>query len=84
MNKSDELLTSDELYEITGYKHIARQRDWLDKQGWTYVQNAARRPIVSRQHARMLMSGITPTGQTLNAGWKPDFTAWLDKTKRLR
>ena len=29
-----EFLTADELAEVTGYKHVASQREWLDKNGW--------------------------------------------------
>ena len=43
-----EFLTADELVEVTGYKHVASQREWLDKNGWAYVVNAAGRPIVGR------------------------------------
>lgn len=45
-----EFLTADELVEVTGYKHVASQREWLDKNGWAYVVNAAGRPIVGRWH----------------------------------
>ena len=36
-----EFLTADELVVVTGYKHVASQREWLDKNGWAYVVNAA-------------------------------------------
>ena len=41
-----EFLTTDELAEVTGYKHVASQREWLDKNAWSYVVNASGRPIV--------------------------------------
>lgn len=51
-----EFLTADELVEVTGYKHVASQREWLDKNGWAYVVNAAGRPIVGRWFARLSAS----------------------------
>lgn len=57
----NEFLTSEELAEVTGYKHIASQREWLDKNGWAYVVNAACRPIVGRWFARMRLAGVQPT-----------------------
>ena len=36
-----EFLTADELAEVTGYKHVASQREWLDKNGWAYLACAA-------------------------------------------
>ena len=47
-----EFLTADELAEVTGYKHVASQREWLDKNGWPYVVNASGRPIVGRVGAQ--------------------------------
>jgi hypothetical protein len=71
-----EFLNADELLEVTGYKHIASQKDWLDKNGWSYVTNAAGRPIVSRWYARVKMAGLTPTTTGVQAtAWKPDFSA---------
>lgn len=69
-----ELLTADELVEVTGYKHPASQREWLDKNGWCYVLNAAGRPIVGRWYARMRLSGITPTVSGAQPAWRPDFS----------
>lgn len=72
-----EFLTQDELVELTGYKHTASQRDWLDKNGWTYTRNGAGRPIVGRWFARLRMAGVTPTAQGLSEtpAWQPDFSA---------
>ncbi|RMC99930.1 DUF4224 domain-containing protein [Aquitalea palustris] len=72
-----ELLTADELVEVTGYKHIASQREWLDKNGWAYVVNAAGRPIVGRWYARMRLAGVKPTAGNggVQQSWQPDFTA---------
>jgi hypothetical protein len=69
-----EFLTADELVEVTGYKHAASQREWLDKNAWHYVLNAAGRPIVGRWYARMRLSGITPTFSGAQPAWRPDFS----------
>lgn len=73
--KEGEFLTPEELIEVTGYKHPASQRDWLDRNGWQYVLNAARRPIVGRWFARQKLSGITPTAAGPQPAWTPDFSA---------
>jgi nitrous oxide reductase accessory protein NosL len=71
-----EVLTADELAEITGYKHPGSQKEWLDANGWQYVLNAARRPIVGRWFARMRLAGVQPTANGGTApAWKPDFSA---------
>ena len=36
-----EILTPEELAEVTGYKHTGSQREWLAKNGWHHVLNAA-------------------------------------------
>ncbi len=72
MNET-ELLTVDELVEITGRKTNAAQRAWLDRAGWCYVVNAAGRPIVGRWYARMTLAGVRADGAvTAN---EPDFSA---------
>ena len=72
-----ELLSADELVAVTGRKHIASQREWLDKNGWAYVVNAAGKPIVGRWYARMRLAGVKPTESSTGAhsSWQPDFSA---------
>lgn len=70
-----EFLQTEELLEITGYKHPSSQKDWLDKNGWRYVVNGSGRPIVNRWYARMRMSGITPTMTGMDPAWKPNFAS---------
>lgn len=70
-----EFLQADELVEVTGYKHVASQKEWLDKNGWKYVVNGSGRPIVSRLYARMRMAGLEPTVSGMQSAWKPDFSA---------
>jgi hypothetical protein len=76
MNET-EFLTADELAEVTGRKHVASQRNWLDKNGWAYVVNAAGRPIVGRWYARMRLAGVQPTAGATGTqpAWQPDFSA---------
>jgi hypothetical protein len=69
-----EFLTADEIAEVTGYKHTAQQRDWLDRNGWTYVTNAVGRPIVNRWYARLRMAGVKPTITNTQTAWMPDFS----------
>jgi hypothetical protein len=68
-----EFLTPEELAEVTGYKLPGSQREWLDRNGWCYVVNAAQRPVVGRWYARMKLAGVTP-GTEQKAGWVPDFS----------
>lgn len=70
-----ELLSADELAEVTGYSHIARQKEWLDKNGWAYVVNAAGRPIVGRWFARLRLAGVQPTVSGLQQAGQPNFAA---------
>jgi hypothetical protein len=71
-----EFLNADELAEVTGYKYVSHQREWLNKNGWVYVLNAAGRPIVGRWYARMRLSGVKPTANTgIQSAWQPDFSS---------
>ena len=51
-----EFLTADELVEVTGYKHVASQREWLDKNAWSYVVNASGRKIPAFTSSRLSAS----------------------------
>lgn len=70
---SSEFLTADELAGITGRKHTVHQREWLDRNGWAYVRNAAGKPIVGRWYARQKLAGITPTATGNALSWAPNF-----------
>ncbi|MDC6408717.1 DUF4224 domain-containing protein [Xylella fastidiosa subsp. multiplex] len=76
MNET-EFLDGEELFEMTGYKNLAHQRDWLDRNGWVYVVNAAGRPIVGRWFARLRLAGVHPhkEGMSLHQGDRPNFAA---------
>lgn len=74
-----EILSDEELAEITGYKARAWQRRWLDERKWLYVESRGKRPLVGRQYARMklgatleLMPVAPPTLPTPT--WTPDFS----------
>jgi Domain of unknown function (DUF4224) len=73
MNERSEFLSADELAEVTGYKHVTSQREWLEKNGWTYVRNASGKPIVGRWYARQKLAGLTPTQTGTTLSWAPNF-----------
>ncbi|PWU25718.1 MULTISPECIES: DUF4224 domain-containing protein [unclassified Pseudomonas] len=74
-----EILSDEELAEITGYKAMAWQRRWLKERGWTFVESRGRRPLVGRQYARMKL-GIPPETTIMQTSalpattWTPDFS----------
>lgn len=72
-----EFLTSEEVAEVTGYKQVTSQREWLDKNGWSYVLNGACRPIVGRWFARMRLAGVQPAaaGVVMQSAARPNFAA---------
>jgi hypothetical protein len=70
-----ELLTADELAEITGYKAAGSQRAWLADHGWPYVVNAAGRPVVGRWAARLRLAGVQPTAAGVLPASRPNFAA---------
>lgn len=75
-----EILSDEELVEITGYKPRAYQRRWLKERGWHFVESRGGRPLVGRQYARLKLSGAT--GDIAPATpppaprptWAPDFS----------
>lgn len=75
-NPGAEMLTTDELAAVTGYKHAASQRAWLEKNHWAYVTNSSGRPVVGRWYARMRLAGIKPTQSGMEPAWAPDFSAF--------
>lgn len=75
-----EVLSDEELIEITGYKPRAYQRRWLSSRGWHFVESRGGRPLVGRQYARLKLSGavvdlmpITPPPLP-RPEWTPDFS----------
>ena len=74
-----EILSDEELAEITVYKARAWQRRWLDDRKWLYVESRGKRPLVGRQYARMKL-GVTlelvPVAPPPlpPPAWTPDFS----------
>jgi hypothetical protein len=52
----------------------AARGDWLDRNGWKYVLNAANRPIVGRYFARLHLAGVSVARMAPQEAWKPDFS----------
>ena len=54
-----EILSDEELAEITGYTAYGWQRRWLKSHDWVFVEARGNRPLVGRQSARMKL-GVKP------------------------
>lgn len=74
-----EILSDEELAEITGYKARGWQRRCLRERHWHFVESRGGRPLVGRQYARMklglvqVVNGLQPPPLPTPA-WTPDFT----------
>ena len=53
-----EILSDEELVELTGYKARGYQRRWLKERGWVFVETRSGRPLVGRHYVRMKL-GVT-------------------------
>ncbi|MGV2835984.1 DUF4224 domain-containing protein [Pseudomonas shirazensis] len=53
-----EILSDEELFELTGYKARGYQRRWLEERGWVFVETRSGRPLVGRHYVRMKL-GVT-------------------------
>lgn len=74
-----EILTEEELADLTGYIQRAYQRQWLKDRNWVFVESRGGRPLVGRMFARMKLGIIPPTLATQNPPpvaptWTPDFS----------
>ncbi|EKT4568439.1 DUF4224 domain-containing protein [Pseudomonas sp. yb_2] len=76
-----EILSDEELAELTGYKARGYQRRWLTEKGWHFVESRGGRPLVGRQYARQKLSGVVietvPVAATpppATPAWTPDFS----------
>lgn len=56
-----EILSDEELAELTGYKARAYQRRWLIDRQWVFVESRGKRPLVGRMYARMKLGMLSPT-----------------------
>lgn len=75
----NEILSDEELAELTGYKARAYQRRWLLDRQWVFVESRGKRPLVGRMYARMKLGMIGPTIAAPNPTpdapvWTPDFS----------
>ena len=55
-----EILSDEELAELTGYKARAYQRRWLIVRHWVFVESRGKRPLVGRMYARMKLGMVFP------------------------
>lgn len=70
----DEILSSEELAQITGCARKTDQIDWLCGNDWTYHKNKAGEPIVGRLYTRLRLAGINPKALTSPGSWVADFS----------
>ncbi|WPN45125.1 DUF4224 domain-containing protein [Pseudomonas sp. P8_241] len=73
-----EILSKEELVELTGYKVPARQRQWLIDRQWVY-ELSRNRPRVGRYYARMklgmvIATSLKPAPAPTAPVWTPDFS----------
>ena len=75
------LLSREELTELTGTVQAARQRGWLERHGWPYLNPVGRGgyPRVSREVLRQKMSNTKET----KTSSRPNFDA-LDRFKKIQ
>lgn len=71
---ASEMLSDDEMAQITGYKMPSRQLQWLKLNRWEFHVNRAGRPVVGRLYARMKFAGITPSQKTMPEAWSLDLS----------
>lgn len=74
-----EILSEDELAEITGYKQRVHQRKWLKDRNWVYIESRGGRPLVGRMFARMKLGMVNAAIVDTNppparSVWTPDFS----------
>lgn len=74
-----EILSDEELAELTGYKARGWQRRWLRDRSWTFVESRSGRPLVGRQYVRMKLGGTLEVMQTappppIAPTWTPDIS----------
>lgn len=74
-----EILSEDELADLTGYKHRGHQRQWLKDRYWVFIESRGGRPLVGRMFTRMKLGIISPslalqTPPAAAPAWTPDFS----------
>ena len=74
-----EILSDDELADLTGYKRRSDQRKWLKDRNWVFVESRGGRPLVGRMFARMKLGMVNaaiadPNPPPERPAWTPDFS----------
>ena len=74
-----EILSDEELADLTGYKQRAHQRRWLKERSWVFIESRGGRPLVGRMYARMKFGMINPvlvdqSPPLTRPVWTPDFS----------
>ncbi|BEM03619.1 DUF4224 domain-containing protein [Serratia marcescens] len=73
MSTNNELLTDEELIEMTGYKYPSKQCEALARAGISFIKRRDGRPRVTWAHVNAALSGyLTPTVTEENT---PNFDA---------
>lgn len=75
-----EILSEEELAELTGYKNRGYQRQWLKDRNWVFVESRGGRPLVGRMFTRMKLGiapsvlSAAPAPPPVAPSWTPDFS----------
>jgi hypothetical protein len=73
-----EILSEEELADMTGYVARGWQIRWLKEREWHFVESRGKRPLVGRQYARMKLGLPSPTTAVApplpKPAWTPDFS----------
>lgn len=70
---TNDLLSDDELIEMTGYKYPSKQCEALQRAGISFVKRRDGRPRVTWTHVNAALLGIKP--EVVTAEEKPNFDA---------
>lgn len=57
-NIANELLSPNEVQELTGAKQLSAQIEWLKERRWRFEINRKNRIIISRCYLRLKLSGM--------------------------
>ena len=74
-----EILSDEELADLTGYKLRTHQRKWLKDRNWVFIESRGGRPLVGRMFARMKLGMVNatiadPNPPPARQPWTPDFS----------
>ncbi|MBA6066139.1 DUF4224 domain-containing protein [Pseudomonas mosselii] len=78
---NNEILSNEELTELTGYKARGYQRRWLEERGWVFVETRSGRPLVGRYYVRMKLGvglEVAPIAPP------PDTPVWMPDISKVR